>query len=78
MPKLFIFTKRIDDTLSDDQRPARPEGAQPDPLGWRLGGATPVPQRPGQNKPERRREQTPPRPAADVRRRHNPSSRFRG
>lgn len=88
MPKLMTVTKKHDET-SDSQpsvptmiageRAPRAQGGVPDPLGWRLGGATPVQPRPGPGNDERNRHgQQRPHANADVRRRRSPSSRFRG
>lgn len=76
MPRTNHVTKH-DDT-STEQPTQRPEGVRAGPLAWRLGGAPADPQRPAGSKHERRREQAPQRGAVDVRRRRNPSSRFRG
>jgi hypothetical protein len=89
MPRLITVTKKHDDVSPDSQpsvpisiagEPApRPQGVRPDPLGWRLGGATPVQPRPGPGHGDRGKQgQQRPHANVDARRRRNPSSRFRG
>ncbi len=80
MPKIKTISRPAGDSSPDNQpTPAAPERRPADPLGWRLGGATPAPQRPAAGSAERRREPAPrPHAAVDVRRRRSPSSRFRG
>jgi hypothetical protein len=77
MPKFTIFMAKKDELLN----PETPIASSP-VLGTRLpdqrAGTTPHGSRPGDRQQHPARAQQRPSGAADVRRRHNPSSRFRG
>ncbi|MCY1056236.1 hypothetical protein [Nannocystis sp. SCPEA4] len=82
MPKTIPAPKTTPElTVPDPRTDPKPERVHTGPLSWALGGAAPARQKAGHGPGERRREPAPnrqPGGGADVRRRHNPGSRFRG
>lgn len=81
MPRYTFSSRTRRSASTDPQPPAQPdERPLTGPLSWTLGGGPQPNPKPAPGAHERRREPVPSRPmnGGDVRRRHNPSSRFRG